>query len=76
MGRNFCPMLLANIGAGMITSMGRDRTQQATSDLLSTAQMPDLGFFVLAYITLVLFHLKSIPCITMGLFHESHWLPL
>jgi hypothetical protein len=35
--------LLADFGGGMITSMGRDRTQQATPDLLSTAQMLDLG---------------------------------
>ncbi len=64
-------MLLAEIGACMITSMGRDRTQQATPDLLSTAQMPDLGGSSFLPTSPL-----SIPCITMGLFHESHWLPL
>ena len=32
-------MLLADVGGGMITTMGRDRNQQATPDLFSTASV-------------------------------------
>ena len=35
--RELAPELLADAGGGIITIMGRDRTQQATSDLFSTA---------------------------------------
>jgi hypothetical protein len=36
MGSDYCQKLLADVGGGMITTMGRDRTQQATPDLFST----------------------------------------
>jgi hypothetical protein len=37
--RNYCPMLLADVGGGMITAMARDRSQHATPDLFSTASV-------------------------------------
>jgi hypothetical protein len=37
LGSDYCPELLADAGGGMILSMGRDRTEQATPDLFSTA---------------------------------------
>jgi hypothetical protein len=37
LGNDYCQELLADIGGGMIVSMGHDRTQQATPDLFSTA---------------------------------------
>jgi hypothetical protein len=37
LGSDRCPTLLADAGGGMIPSMGRDRTEQATLDLFSTA---------------------------------------
>jgi hypothetical protein len=36
MGSDNCQKLLADVGGGMITTMGRDRTPQATPDLFST----------------------------------------
>src|SRR3954463_4983940 len=39
--RELAPELLADAGGGIITIMGRDRTQQATSDLFSTASSGD-----------------------------------
>jgi len=36
MGSDYCQKLLADVGGGMITTIGRDRTPQATPDLFST----------------------------------------
>ena len=41
MGRNYRPVLLADVGDGMIITMRRGRTQQATPDLFSTDMVPD-----------------------------------
>jgi hypothetical protein len=40
-GSNYCPKLLADVGGGMITTMGGDRTQQATPDLFSIDMVRD-----------------------------------